>query len=199
MHQLRISRRFEAHASKEKGISLIEALVSLVILALGVLGLLGLQMRNMVDNQSASSRVAAARFAEELFEKVRANPANTLNAANPLAAGQWNWLSSYALTWGSSPTASTNCSTTFCTGAQKALWDLDNWSKAVSAGIPGGSAFVTNNARQLVVIIGWRANEGKEAVDNTGYTSPFAVSIPGVTTPTACGTTHICYAAYGQP
>lgn len=178
-------------------------MVALVVLAVGVLGLLGLQLRTMADNQSSGHRMTAARFAEELFERIKANPDNIPNTEEPLANEQWSWLSRYALDWGDTPAISTNCASAFCTGTQRAEWDLAVWSQSIQqGGLPGGNAMVTvspDNPRQMVVILGWRVNESKEATGNSSYTSPFAVSIPGITTPSACGTTHICYAAYGQP
>lgn len=183
----------------QSGVSLLESLVAMAILALGVLGLLGVQMRTMVDNNNAKYSATAARLANDLFERIKTNPnSNMLTNATfdplaPLTATQWDWLANYELAWGADGTATTTCDTGFCTSAQQAVHDLNRWKTTVTS-LPNGNARVLrspDNARQMIVIVGWRANEKG--------TTPLSISIPGVTPPSACGSTHACYFAYGQP
>lgn len=190
------ARSFE----KQGGVSLIESLVAMVVLSFGVLGLLGVQLRTMVNNQSANHMATASRLADTLFERVKTNPNAdpalnlTFNPNDPLNAAQWGWLATYAVNWGATTVVVTNCDTTFCTGVQRAIWDINRWKQAVAQTLPNGEGRVLvspDNPRQLVVIIGWRANE--QGV------SPLVVNIPGVAAPAQCGTTHACYSAYGQP
>lgn len=190
-----------AQAKHSAGVTLIESLVSIVVLALGVLGLLGTQLRTMVDSRSASSATVAARLADELFERVKVNPnANittnpTFVATDPLNVAQWGWLAGYTATWGTVPAIVTNCDNAFCNTADKAAWDMNRWTQSVAAALPGGQARVQispDNARQLIVIIGWGANEGN------GIQTPLVMPA-NVAAPAQCATTHSCYVAYGQP
>ncbi len=185
---------------RQSGIALIESLVAVVVMAFGVLGLLGLQLRTMANNQSANYVATAARVADGLFERVKSNPnANpslnpTFDPNNPLNAAQWAWLATYAVNWGATTVVATDCDANFCTAAQRATWDINRWKQTVTQTLPNGEARVLvspDNPRQLIVVVGWRANEQGA--------SPLAVNIPGVTAPTQCGTTHACYFAYGQP
>jgi type IV pilus assembly protein PilV len=189
---------------RQRGTSLIESLVAMVVLSLGVLGLLGVQLRTMVNNQAANHMATAARLTDSLMERIKSNPdaARSLNAefvpARPLDGAQWSWLENYETAWGSTATVPTtgsgNCDTDFCSAAQRATWDINRWKQAIAQSLPNGDGLVLvspDDVRQLVVIVGWRANEQGE--------SPLVISIPGVTAPTQCGTTHACYAAYGQP
>lgn len=184
---------------RQTGVSLLESLVAMAILALGVLGLLGVQLRTMVDNNNAKYSANAARLANDLFERIKTNPNASMatnasfNPLAPLTATQWDWLANYELAWGDNGTATTTCDTGFCTGDQQAVHDLNRWKIAVTS-LPNGNARVLrspDNARQMIVIVGWRANEKG--------TTPLSITIPGVTAPTACGSTHACYFAYGQP
>lgn len=184
----------------QTGVSLLESLVSLVVLALGVLGLLGVQLRTMVDNQNATYALSAARLTDELFERIKLNANADLalnasfNANNPLDVVQWDWLANYAVNWGVTPVIGNNCDTGFCDAVAKASWDLNRWKTTIQRGLPNGEGQVLrspDNPRQLIAIVGWRANEGA--------TPAPTASIPGVTLPTQCGTTHTCYFAYGQP
>jgi type IV pilus assembly protein PilV len=184
---------------RQRGITLIESLVSLVIVAIGIMGLMALQMRALVNNQNANYSATAARLAENLFERVRANPNADLNlnpnfsSATPLA-DQWGWLAGYAVIWDNSPTAATtNCDNNFCTADDRRDWDIAEWRTLLAASLPNANAQVavsTNNPRQLVVVLGWRANEqGTAPTANPG----------DVTLPDTCGTTFTCYVAYGGP
>lgn len=184
----------------QSGVALIEAMVAVVVLAFGVLGLLGVQLRTMVDNQNANHIATAARLTDGLFERVKSNPNAdpalnpAFNANDPLNAAQWAWLANYAVNWGATTVVGTNCDANFCTPAQRANWDINRWKLAVTQSLPNGEGRVLvspDNARQLIVIIGWRANE-------QGAT-PLVINIPGVAAPGQCGTTHACYFAYGQP
>lgn len=183
------------------GVTLIESLVSIVVLALGVLGLLGTQLRTMVDSRSATSATVAARLADELFERVKVNPnANaatnpTFAVNDPLNVAQWAWLAGYTTAWGNVPAIVTNCENIFCNAADKAAWDMNRWTQSVAAALPGGQARVQvspDNARQLIVIVGWGANEGN------GIQTPLVLPA-NVAAPAQCATTHSCYVAYGQP
>lgn len=190
-----------AHRRRTSGVTLIESLVSIVVLAMGVLGLLGTQLRTMVDSRSATSATVAARLADELFERVKVNPnANiatnpTFVINDPLNAAQWAWLAGYTTTWGTTPAIVTNCDNAFCTAADKAAWDVNRWTQSVAAALPGGQARIQvspDNARQLIVIIGWGANE------SNGIPNPLVMPT-NVAAPAQCATTHSCYVAYGQP
>ena len=186
----------------QRGVSLIESLVALVVLAFGVMGLLGLQLRTMVNNQNSNHMATAARLADGLFETIKANPNATqalnanFNVNDPLNAAQWGWLANYANAWGNLPAVATDCTTGFCTAAAKATWDLNRWKQTVRQNLPNGEGVIQvspDNPRQMIVIIGWRSNE------QAGVASPAAFDIPNVNEPAACGTTHTCYFAYGQP
>ncbi len=188
---------------KQQGVALMESLVALVVLALGVMGLLGLQLRTMVNNQNASHTASAARLADALFEAVKSNPnaspslnpAFTVNA--PLNPAQWAWLGAYTHGWNVLPPAGANCNGgVLCNAGQKAAWDVNQWKQSVRQNLPNGEAAVLLGSipQQLVVVVGWRANE------QAGVANPSAVNLPGgLVAPAACGTTHTCYFAYGQP
>lgn len=58
-----------------KGFSLIEILVAVVVLSLGMLGIAALQMTAIRFNQSAQSRTQVTSLANDIIDKMRANPA----------------------------------------------------------------------------------------------------------------------------
>lgn len=183
------------------GGSIIESMVALVVLSIGVLGMIGVQLRTMVDSQNSVHIMTATRLIDDLFERVKSNPnADTLfnsafDPSDPLNTAQWNWLTNYQVAWNVTVAQSADCSAVFCTAAQRAAWDVNQWKQSVSARIVGGNAQILrspDNPRQLIAIVGWPA---KESAAGTAMVTV----IPNVVVPTACGTTHSCYFAYGQP
>jgi type IV pilus assembly protein PilV len=59
--------------SNQKGVGLIEILVSLLILAVGILGFVALQYRSVEATSEAINRVQAMNVARDLAERIRAN------------------------------------------------------------------------------------------------------------------------------
>jgi type IV pilus assembly protein PilV len=172
---------------KQHGLALIESLVSLLILALGVLGLLGVQLRTLAENQTSTSRLLAGRLADDLFERLKTNP------------DSWTQLNNYVVGWGAATPAPANCGAVNCTPLQRAQWDMDQWKTLVAQTLPAGqaTAFVSpTDARQLGVMLAWRANEQVSAAD---YINPFNVNVTDGAITVACPANLICHIAYAQP
>lgn len=60
---------------KNRGISLIEVLITILVIGIGLLGLAGLQSVSMKNTYQASQRSQAMWLAQEIAERMRANPA----------------------------------------------------------------------------------------------------------------------------
>ncbi|QLG89204.1 type IV pilus modification protein PilV [Chitinibacter bivalviorum] len=69
---------------RQRGLSLIEVMVSILILALGLLGLAGLQTRAVIMNQSSYYRSIAADIGAELGDRIRANRTPFLASSDAL-------------------------------------------------------------------------------------------------------------------
>ncbi|MDP5206616.1 type IV pilus modification protein PilV, partial [Alishewanella sp. SMS9] len=60
---------------KQKGITLLEVLISVVVLSIGLLGIAGLQTVSLKSTNMAHERAMAVILTETLFEVMRANAA----------------------------------------------------------------------------------------------------------------------------
>lgn len=155
MHKLNQSTRHQ------KGITLLESLVAIVVSALGILGILGVQMRTLTDTQTTASRAQAIRLIEDLSERLRVNPNSLINIAN--------YTSSYTDT-AEEYASVTNCTSTPCTPAQQADYDLQQWKSTLEQSLPAGQASIflapgetaDSNRRLLGVIVAWRENERED-------------------------------------
>ncbi|KQP13280.1 type IV pilus modification protein PilV [Pseudorhodoferax sp. Leaf267] len=189
----------------QRGITLLESMISIVIVALGILGILGVQLRTLADTQTAVRRAQAIRLTEDLSERIKVNP-NALGT---------DVLANYVVGWG--PEASSvpqDCALAAgCTAVNLALYDIARWKRNVRSTMPLGDASVflvadetdAANRRQLGVMISWRENERVAATDSdTNYRAIFAVPAASAASsagPVAvgCPTDRICHLQYIQP
>ena len=65
---------------RQRGFSMIELLISVVIMSIGVLGMVGLQMIAMQQNRSAMMQGEATLLANDIFDRMRANPGTTYSS-----------------------------------------------------------------------------------------------------------------------
>ena len=93
---------------------MLELLVALLVTSIGVLGVAGLTTLNAQHRRSAVAHVEAVRLAEDLIERIRANPAG-LQAGSYAAAGH----------------GSADCQAGACAAAEMAAFDLAEWRCAL--------------------------------------------------------------------
>jgi type IV pilus assembly protein PilV len=125
--------------AKEKGISLIEVLVTIVILSFGLLGVAGLLVGG-VSNAAASEGLAkATQLAADMADRIRANPTVALSASS-------EYLFAY------SDSAPTNPTTI-------ALKDKKEWLEALARELPQGDGKITSvvsgGQRKVVIEVRW--------------------------------------------
>jgi len=133
----------------QQGFSLLESLLALFVLTIGLLGVAGMHSQSMSTGYVAVQRMAAVNKGEELFERIRANPAG---------------LAAYA----AGVAASNACtSTAICTPTEMAQDDLYIWNLEVDAAFPGTptktvavtalplASDPTGNVRQVSVTLVW--------------------------------------------
>lgn len=182
------------HMKNQAGATLVESLVSLVILAIAVIGMLGVQVRTLMETNTAASRAQAMRLIEDLSERVKANP------------GKFDVLAQYVT--GATPVTApivmgVDCAVATCTNAQLAAYDKHRWSTGAFQAMPGGfiQTFLStgdNSAtgqRQLGILIGWPQKERA----GTTIPDPFKTQSGVLNAGVACLPNMICHLAYIQP
>jgi type IV pilus assembly protein PilV len=146
--------------SRQRGVTLIEALIAGVILAIGVLGIVSLLTLSKVSQHEAMQRTRAIAMADDILERIRRNPAGILTYRTG-ATGLENPLGNGSIALEPAP----NCTSAPCTPVQLAAHDRWAWESlldgaAVTAG--GNSAVSIPGLRGC---IGFTADAGKT---NTG-------------------------------
>lgn len=94
-----------------QGFTFVELLVAVVVMSIGVLGVAALQAISLQQNRSALFRAEASQLANDLLDRIRANPSAT-----------------YApVTFASGPPSASDCYTVNCSVAQMATFDISSW------------------------------------------------------------------------
>jgi type IV pilus assembly protein PilV len=110
---------------RQRGFSLIEALVAFLILSVGMLGIASLQTISLRAGQTATLRTVAVIKAEGILERMRANHTGLL----AYIAGTGTGLTAPA----------TLCAASSCTPTQMAQYDVYLWKQDIASGFPAGT------------------------------------------------------------
>jgi len=145
------------NVKQQRGVGMIEVLVTVLVLAIGLLGLASLQVASMKNTNNAHYRALATIYAYDMAERMRSNPKG-------VAAGNYNNV-----------TANKNGGVAGCTGCI-ASQDATEWSQALVAGFPEGVAGrVTASGNNHEVTITW--NELEAAGDAQVASSDFTLTV----------------------
>jgi len=143
----------------ERGLTLIEILVTLVVTSLGLLGIAALQARGLQSNYDAYLYSQAAALAYDMAERIRANPVGA-------TAGGYNT----AMT--NTPSVADCVSVECSSPAQMAAYDKYNWKEnQVKKLLPEASASINYSASIVTIVIRWRGRaQGNCASDGSAGT-----------------------------
>lgn len=110
-----------------RGFTLIEVLVALLVLGIGLLGVAGLQSATLGMNHASYLRSQATVLAQDITDRMRANPRGTGNGAY----------------FQGTATETSSCTTTTgCTTLEMAQHDLWEWQNLLAARLPSGEGVV---------------------------------------------------------
>ena len=114
---------------KQKGFSLIEALVAFLILSVGMLGIASLQTMSLKSGHTAAMRTVAVVKVKEILESMRSNTTVIANfAAGTADMGTDNGCSQ------------TTVAAATCTPAQMAQDELFRWKSSLIEALPNNAA-----------------------------------------------------------
>ena len=146
---------------------MLELLVAVLVVAVGALGVAGLQLASIQNNRSAMQFSVTTSLANDLVERMRANP----NA-------------DYGTDLGAAPPPFHDCLANDCTPAQLAQFDLAIWKCALGKWaqdatcdglpeavrpmtvLPGGDGEVVEDAGVATVTVAW-GRGGRERFEIT--------------------------------
>ena len=140
-----------------QGFALLEVLVAMMLAAMAVLAMSAVQVAALHGTRSNLHRVAAARLALDLGERLRANRSAALQGADSPYQVITRWEADP--TDASDPVASLcDGPQTTCSAADLARADVAQWQQLLQQALPPGTAQVQLDAAQGLaeIRIGWR-------------------------------------------
>lgn len=123
---------------RQKGMTLLEVLVSVVILALGLLGIASILMLSNKANNSSYAKLQAVQSVYDIFDRIRANSQSAISGNYNISNIGSNGLPTSVATPG------VLCNAATCTAAQLATYDTWYWLTKDVAKLPSGSGSITS-------------------------------------------------------
>jgi type IV pilus assembly protein PilV len=169
----------------QRGFTMLEVLISIVVIAFGMLGVAGLQAFALKNSQSASYRSVATVLANDIIDRIRANPVGATN--NLYANGSSE---------GTSKEVASCLTASGCPSPQDlASNDLFEWHALIASALPGGAGILCHDqtpndgqpgdtkcdgAGALVVKIWWKdernaRDPAKAATDLFRFSTEFQI------------------------
>jgi type IV pilus assembly protein PilV len=134
------------------GFTLIEAMVAVVVLSIGMLGIAALIATLIQRNNTSIYGTVAAAAANDIMEKIRANPTGYSNGT----------YFTYLSTFGAAPAALPACDTSSCTPDNVAAYDAVKWEQSLGQALPSGKG---------IVCFDNSPNDGDSTLSSTGCDS----------------------------
>jgi type IV pilus assembly protein PilV len=151
MQSARKNRSRPLRQRLQRGITMIEVLVTIVVLAIGLLGLAGLQLNSLRFTYSAYQNSQATIMTNDILDRMRANPTAAVTGA-------------YNIAIGSTPSASSCTGAGVnCSSANMAAADLFEWKQALAAVLPSGDGSVAQNGELYIITVQWDDSRGEQA------------------------------------
>ncbi|OZB20736.1 MAG: type IV pilus modification protein PilV [Marinobacter sp. 34-60-7] len=138
----------------QSGLGLIEILVTVLVIAIGILGVASTQVVSLQMNSQAQNRSQAVLLAEDILDRIRANP------GNPAA---------YALATGSAQGADNGvCDTSFVpANASVTANDIAAWENSLACLLPAAERTIAVNGNTVTVTIDWDQDDQSPVVVRT--------------------------------
>lgn len=123
--------------ARQRGVSLLEVLISIIVIAVGVLGLAKMQALSIANTQISSSRGLIALQASSLAAVMHSNTNFWQQTAIPCNGATACTLTGPSTTlFGAAPALSSCTFTTACNAQQIAALDLNTWMTSMNGAVP---------------------------------------------------------------
>ena len=165
--------------SKQRGVTLIEVLITLFVLAIGLLGMAGLQATALRATADSGNVGSATRLAYDMVDRVRLEVDPTIVNTFVTASASNQTASNSSACYGTSG----------CTGNARATAEVAEWQRLLAAGLPAGQGNVcrgtvaagcTGTATDpVIVLITWQARDMQNQAANNGVITQRIVAVVG--------------------
>lgn len=143
---------FKNRFKNQCGMTLIEVLIALLVLSIGLLGIAGLQLTGLRENQNAQYGTQAIYLANDMADRMRANPAG-------VAAANYDSIDSTSnVDYDTQPACQATCNSAEIANIDAYEWLSANVPTSITNTLPSGQGIVTNNnnvPRTFTITVMW--------------------------------------------
>lgn len=167
----------------QRGVTLIEVMVSVIILSVGLLGVAGLQASVAKYKINTWSRAAISTLYADLTDRVRMN--SDVAGSNFITGVPATSLYALSITWADQQTAtlttpSPDCESAACTTTQRAAYDISIWRQRARSSLPQGAALISGDRLAGInVTLMWFDKEFTDKGQDTASTLVAAATCAG--------------------
>lgn len=141
---------------RQKGITLIEVLITILILAGGLLGMAALQSRSLMFNNAAYLNTLSNMLAFDMLDRIRANKVYAINGPG------------YSVSVGNVPSSYADyCETGDCSPVELARYDIGQWKFLLDQHLPDGDGTIvktdTPEGRNYTITVFFDDSKGQES------------------------------------
>jgi type IV pilus assembly protein PilV len=157
--------------SINKGFTLLETLIAFVVLTVGLLGAVALQAQAKQASYDSLQRAAALSLGNDIIQRIR---------VNDTVASLGTYNTSFATSVSEITQKSSACLNASCNDIEMALFDIEQWKKAIKAreftgAIANATVCISTDAAAtggaVKVVITWAGRQNmKQNSDNTDIT-----------------------------
>ncbi len=172
--------------SKQKGVTLIEVLVSIMLMSFALLGMAALQAQSMALQTSSTTRSNVAVLVADISDRMRSNLSESPGYDTTIATPTFAITANFSSQATPPSTPATNCMTTACNASARATYDLATWRIKVRNELPQGSALITGGQQTGInVTIMWFDKEFRSG-EALRQTPECTAAMTGGATQTCC-------------
>lgn len=166
----------------ERGVGMLEVLITLFIMSVGLLGLAGMQATSLKDSADAIQRSKAVLFVADIIDRMRANPGGVDDYKVTPTQDVDSWAANNCIDSYSDQHDTISGSATNCSAQQMARYDVYLWKEALNpsvteekgSGLPNGQGSiqaVAGVAGRFTITVQWtnRLERGETVATNEQY------------------------------
>ncbi|MFZ6747238.1 type IV pilus modification protein PilV [Undibacterium sp. JH2W] len=143
--------------NKQKGVSMVEIVVTMVVVSIGLLGVASLQANTLRYLKSSNYRSEASQAVYEIADRMRANPQAFKDKDSQTVLTYYNYQTAYSTTIASVPVVPTCAVITACTAQEVANKDIAEWLKNLGIRMNGGAGNIfKNTAGDYDIYVMWK-------------------------------------------
>lgn len=140
------------HGASQRGLTMIEILVTLVIVSIGLLGAAAMVINGLESNRNAFLRTQASILAYDMADRIRSNAEQVDGYIN---------FDFYSPSESAPDLPTCFTSNAVCSGADQVKLDLAQWARALAGAdagmplLPAAEGSIFRNGSRITIRVGW--------------------------------------------